>query len=50
MLTADVMFVIITKLMIMSERKLRFVTVKNITSWKEHHLSKILNKVIKLYI
>ena len=49
MLTSDVMFVGGTTFLIILSRKLNFVTDKNIPSWMEYHLSKILNELIKLY-
>ena len=48
-LTADVMFVNGNKFMMMSERKLNFVTADHIPSQTEEHIIKSLNKVIKLY-
>ena len=49
MLTSDVMFVGGTTFLIILSRKINFVTDKNIPSWMEYHLSKRLNKLMKLY-
>ena len=49
MLAEDVMFVNGYDLMVTSARKVRLVTVEHITSQIDEQLSKILNKVIKLY-
>ena len=48
-LTADVMFVNGNKFMMISERKLNFVTADHIPSHTEEHIIKSLNKAIKLY-
>ena len=48
-LTADVMFVNGNKFMMMSERKLNFVTADHIPSHTEEHIIKSLNKAIKFY-
>ena len=49
-LAADFMFFNVNLFTIMSTRKLELVTFKHISSWTGVHLSKILNKLIKLYI